>query len=378
MKISGIVRLDKKTKKLAKRIKKNEIAVIDHKDIDSTAALMLVEANVACVINCAESSSGRYPNLGPLKLIEAGIPLIDNADPGLFDILGEGDRIVVENGSVIKDGEIVAKGTPLDTDSVKKMLDKAAENLGVELEAFINNTLSYMKNETNLLLYPSKLPDLKTNITNRHCLVVIRGENYKEDLRAIRSYIYDIKPVLIGVDGGADALIELGFKPDIIVGDMDSVSDNALLTANEIVVHAYNNGKAPGLGRTEKLGLEPFVCPITGTSEDLAFLIAYEKGANLITAVGTHSDMIDFLDKGRNGMSSTFLTRMKVGHRLVDAKGVSKLYRHTPATHYVGHIILAAVVALITVIAIAPNSIDYVQELYHNLYSYILNWTIRP
>ncbi len=378
MKISGLARLDKKTKRLAKRLKKNEIAIIDHKDIDSTAALMLVEAQAACVVNCAKSSSGRYPNLGPLKLVDAGIPLLDDVDPALFDLLEEGAMIEIENGNIIKDGAVIASGTLLDKARVNELLEVAARNLGSELEAFITNTLNYMKNETNLILYPSHLPDLKTEITNRHCLVVIRGENYKEDLKAIRSYIYDMKPVLIGVDGGADALIELGFKPDIIVGDMDSVSDSALRSVNEIVVHAYNNGKAPGLERTQKLGLEPFVCPITGTSEDLAFLIAYEKGASLITAVGTHSDMIDFLDKGRNGMSSTFLTRLKVGHRLVDAKGVSKLYKHSPATHYVGIIFLAAIAALFTVIAISPNSIDYLQELYHNLYSYFLNLTVHP
>ncbi|MBR4748173.1 MAG: hypothetical protein IK083_01190 [Abditibacteriota bacterium] len=378
MKISGTLRLDKRTKRLAKRLKKNEIALIDHTDLDSTAALMLVEAQAACIINVARSSSGRYPNLGPLKLLEHDIPLIDNADPAAFDILHEGDKVVVDNGSVYRDGELVVRGELLTKEAVDKQLEDAAQNLGAELEAFINNTLNYMSNETNLILYPSKLPDLETSFTNRHCLVVIRGENYKEDLKTIRSYIHDMKPVLIGVDGGADALIELGFKPDIIVGDMDSVTDNALLTVKEIVVHAYTNGKAPGLERTDKLGLKPFVCPITGTSEDLALLIAYEKGASLITAVGTHSDMIDFLDKGRNGMSSTFLTRLKVGHRLVDAKGVSKLYVHRPSTNYVGLIVLAAIIALFTVIAIAPNSIDYMQGLYHNLYSFFLNITIRP
>lgn len=377
MEINAVSRLDKRTKNLAKRMKKGEIAIINHVDIDSTAALMLVEAGVSAVINAAKSSSGRYPNLGPLKLINHNIFILDNVGEEIFEKVKEGDNLKIVDGKIFSDGKLVGEGTVLSKELVDEYLETAGTNFGAELENFIKNTLSYMTKEQNIILKPSTLPDLDTKITNRHCLVVIRGENYKEDLKAIRSYIYDVKPILIGVDGGADALIELGFNPDIIVGDMDSVSDNALKKAKEIVVHAYTNGKAPGFERVEKLGLKAFVCPIMGTSEDLALLIAYEKGASLITAVGTHSDMIDFLDKGRNGMSSTFLTRLKIGHRFVDAKGVSKLYRHTPSANYLAFILIAAVMLLIAVIAVMPNSLDYMQGIYHDIYSQIANISVK-
>lgn len=377
MEINGIAKLDKRTKRLAKRIKKGDIAIIDHKDIDSTAALMLVEAQVGAVINVSSSSSGRYPNLGPLTLLKNNIFLLDQVDPGIFDKIKEGTKINIIDNNIFADGMLVASGTVLDKELIDKQLKIAGSNLGAELESFIKNTLSYMSQEKNIILEAAELPELKTKITNRHCLIVIRGENYKEDLKAIRSYIYDVKPILIGVDGGADAIVEIGFKPDIIVGDMDSVTDQTLGMAKEIVVHAYKDGKAPGLNRINELGLSAFVCPIIGTSEDLAFLIAYEKGAELITAVGTHSDMIDFLDKGRNGMSSTFLTRLKIGHRFVDAKGVSKLYRHTPSANYLAFIVIAAIVTFIAVLAVAPNTFDYIQEIYHDIYSQYLSINVK-
>ncbi len=155
----------------------------------------------------------------------------------------------------------------------------------------------------------------------------MRGYHYKEDLQTLRHYIREYRPVLIGVDGGADALIEAGHQPDLIVGDMDSVSDDALRCGAEIVVHAYRDGRAPGLERVRALGVEPVVFPATGTSEDVAMLLADDKGASLIVAVGTHVTLVEFLDKGRSGMASTFLTRLRVGGKLVDAKGVSRLYR---------------------------------------------------
>ncbi len=292
---------------------------------------MLVDAKAAAVINVSKSCSGRYPNLGPRVLLDAGIPLIDCTEIDLFKGLKEGEQIEIEDGSIRRSGVEIAAGELLTDRCVERLLETAKKNLGSELEHFAENTLSYVTKEKSLLLDPAALPDVRTTINNRHALVVVRGESYKEDLAIIRAYIRDVKPVLIGVDGGADALIEIGLTPDIIIGDMDSVSDGALHCGAEIIVHAYSNGKAPGLERVEKLGLSATVCTVPGTSEDIALLLAYEKGAEMIVAVGTHSHLVDFLDKGRKGMSSTFLVRLKVGNRLVDAKGVSKLYRIQPS-----------------------------------------------
>ena len=324
MQIKGTVRLDSRTKNLARRLKPGDIALIDHEDIDSTAAQMLVDARVKAVINAAKSCSGRYPNLGPHLLLSAGILVVDNVGRDLFKALREGELLELRGGSVYRNGMEIVQGDLLTIERADMLLEESKAHLGAVLEKFAKNTLSYVTQEKSLLLDPTNLPAVKTSINGRHALVVVRGETYKEDLAIIRTYIRDMKPVLIGVDGGADALMEMGLAPDIIVGDMDSVSDATLGCGAEIIVHAYTNGRAPGLARVESLGLDAAVCAVPGTSEDLALLMAYEKGAELIVAVGTHSHLIDFLDKGRKGMSSTFLVRLKVGNRLVDARGVSK------------------------------------------------------
>jgi len=180
---------------------------------------------------------------------------------------------------------------------------------------------------------------------------VVRGYHYKEDLAMLRSYIREYRPVLVGVDGGADAIVEAGYQPDMIVGDMDSVSDQTLRSGAEIVVHAYRNGKAPGQKRVEDLGVEHVVFPATGTSEDVAMLIADDSGAQLIVAVGTHNTLIEFLDKGRSGMASTFLTRLRVGSKLIDAKGVSQLYRTRISTWQLVLLALAGLLALFVALA---------------------------
>lgn len=329
--ITGSIRIDKKTKHLVQRLNPGEIAVIDHRDIDSTSARMLVEHRPAAVINADKSISGRYPNSGPMILAQAGIPLIDNAGKEIMQLLHEGNEVQIQNGEILQDGKKVADGVILSIEDIRGLENIARSNLSAELENFVQNTMYYISQEKFLILDPIEVPYTRTDFAGRHALIVVRGERYKEDLMAMKSYIQDMKPILIGVDGGADALLELGLKPDIIVGDMDSVTDKALLCGAEIVVHAYGNGphNAPGYERVSKLGIEPAVFPLQGTSEDMAMLLAYEKDAELIVAVGTHSNLIDFLDKGRAGMASTFLTRLKIGSKLVDAKGASRLYKRT-------------------------------------------------
>lgn len=330
--VRGTARVDRKTKHLAGRLEKGDIAIIDHVDLDSTCARMLVERRPSVVVNAGSSISGRYPNTGPSILLGAGIPLVDGVGKEIMSAVREGETISIDGGAISRDGAVLASGKLLTPDDVSEMMEASRSNLGDELEKFVQNTLHFIEEEKFLILDPVEVPEVRTQIRGRHALVVVRGEGFKEDLATIRSYLLDVRPALIGVDGGADALLEYGFTPDLIVGDMDSISDSALNCGAEIVVHAYGSGEheAPGLARVRSLGLDAKVFPIQGTSEDMAMLLAYEKGAELIVAVGTHSNLIDFLDKGRAGMASTFLTRLKVGSKLVDARGVSKLHRSMP------------------------------------------------
>lgn len=363
MRIEARLKKDKKTKKLAKRIEHGEIALINHVDIDEVAAKSLVEAKIRLVINAAESISGRYPNIGPTILVNNNIKIIDNVGMDVFDKLNEDDLIVVEDGKILRDGEYVGCGEVMNKSVVEVKIKKAYENIGVELDRFIDNTIEYAKKEKGMILGDLKIPKMNTVYNGKHVLVVVRGHNYKDDLQAMISYIEEVKPVLVGVDGGADALLEFGYRPDVIVGDMDSVSDNALKSAKEIVVHAYTDGRAPGLKRVEDLGLSAVVFSAPGTSEDIAMLAAYEYNAKLIVALGTHSNMIDFLEKGRKGMASTFLVRLKIGSRLIDARGVSILYQSRLKIKYILALVITALFPVLIVASLSPKVQTLIQLL---------------
>lgn len=352
----AVARLDRRTKNLTKRIKPGEIAVIDHVDIDRVSAEALLGCQVAAVVNAAQSISGRYPNLGPKILIDAGIPLVDGVGSEVLSGIEEGTRVRLDGGELLVGDEVVAKGTVQTAESVDAAMVEAKAGLSVQLEAFAVNTMEFLRREAEreLLLDGVGVPDIATELDGRHVLIVVRGYHYREDLATLRPYIREYRPVLIGVDGGADALLESGYEPDMIVGDMDSVSDRALRGPAEIVVHAYRDGRAPGLQRVHDLGRDAVTFPATGTSEDVAMLLADDKGADLIVAVGTHATLVEFLDKGRAGMTSTFLTRLRVGSKLVDAKGVSRLYRSRISASSLLMLIAATLVTLAVAVWISP------------------------
>jgi uncharacterized membrane-anchored protein len=356
--ITGVVRLDRRTKNLTKRLKPGEIAVIDHVDLDRVSAEALVDCKVAAVVNVADSISGRYPNLGPEILVEAGIPLVDGVGREVFSILHEGERVRLNDSSLYRGDEVVAKGISQDSQSVAELMDDARAGLSTQLEAFTANTLEYLRRERDLLLDGVGVPEIHTSMDGRHVLIVVRGYDYRDDLVALRPYIREYRPVLIGVDGGADALVENGYVPDLIVGDMDSVKDDTLKSGAEVVVHAYRDGRAPGSERLERLGVDSIEFPATGTSEDVAMLLADSKGASLIVAVGTHNSLVEFLDKGRSGMASTFITRLRVGAKLVDAKGVGRLYRSRVSVFQVVALIVAGLFAVgMAMVAIGADDV---------------------
>ncbi|MBV8295675.1 MAG: hypothetical protein JO085_02465 [Acidimicrobiia bacterium] len=351
--VVGPARVDRRTKRLSRRLQPGDIAVIDHEDLDRVAAEELVQARPGAVINAARSISGRYPNVGPLLLAAAGIPLVDDVGPEIMDAVHEGQVLRVDGTEVRRGDEVVAKGTSQTLQSLEERVDAAKRFMGEELERFAENTLEYLRRERHLLTDSPTLPDVPVDLSGRHVLVVVRGLDYRADLAALRGYISDMRPVLVGVDGGADALLEVGLHPDIIIGDFDSVSDTALDTGAELIVHAYPGGSAPGAERLEQSGRSYTVFEAAGTSEDIALLLAYEKGAELIVAVGTHASVIDFLDKGRAGMASTFLVRLKVGPVLVDAKGVNRLYRSQVRRRDMAFLVGAALFAMVVMVLVA-------------------------
>jgi uncharacterized membrane-anchored protein len=352
--IIGTARLDRRTKNLVKRLSPGDIAIIDHRDLDRLSADALIERQVAAVVNVSASISGRYPNHGPQVLVEAGIPLLDEAGPDVFTRVTEGTVVWLDGEDLYVGEEVIAKGRLQTAESVQAAMEEARAGAAAQLQAFVANTLEYMTKEGGLLVDGIVTPQLRTRIEGRHVLVVVRGHHHREDLATLRSYIREFKPLMVAVDGGADTLLEAGYQPSLIVGDMDSVSDRGLQCGAELVVHAYPDGKAPGLARVENLGLSAVVCPAPGTSEDVALLLVDQKGASLIVAVGTHNTLDEFLDRGRAGFSSTFLTRLRVGGKLVDAKGVSRLYRPRVSGWALAALVLAASITMLIVLAISP------------------------
>ena len=353
--LGGLARVDRRTKDLIPRLTAGEVAVIDHEDLDRVSAEGLVERHPCAVVNARPSITGRYPNSGPAVLARAGIPLIDRAGPEIMETIREGDVLEINGPDVLRDGEVIASGTLLEGEELQRQLVLAQTHLGSALEEFARNTVDYLVRERELFLEGAGVPETRTHIEGRHALVVVRGYDYKEDLQTLRGYIGEVKPVLIAVDGGADALIDEGFRPDIIIGDMDSVSTSALTSGAEIIVHAYPDGRAPGLERVRELGIDATLFPSAGTSEDIALLLAYERRADLIVAVGSHAHLVEFLDKSRGGMASTFLVRLKVGSKLVDAKGVSRLYRPLVRTRDLMILIGAALLTWVLVAFLSPS-----------------------
>ncbi len=360
--IEGTARLGERTKHLVKRLRPGDVAVIDHVNIDRIAAEELIEAGAAAVLNASESSNGRYPNAGPLMLTRAGIRVIDAPGAGLFELLRDGETVRIDGGAVSVGDREVLRGRVLEAIELERELEEQRERIDEALADFAENTVAHVRQETDLLTGSVEFPPTKASFRDRHVLIVVRGDRHRRDLKALNAYIRDVRPLVVAVDGGADGALEAGLKPDVILGDMDSASDAALACGAELIVHAYPDGRAPGRERLREAGLPHTVVPAAGTSEDVAMLMAHEKGAALIVSVGAHFNLIEFLDRKRGGMSSTFLTRLRIGERLVDAKGVSRLYNPSSTLAPAG-LFLVAFAILLTILVITSPALNDVFEL---------------
>jgi uncharacterized membrane-anchored protein len=353
--IQGSAKLDRRTKNLIKRLRPGDVAVIDHADLDRIAAEDLVASGVTAVVNVAPFSTGRYPNAGPLILARAGVRLLESPAAPLFEELRDGDDVVIDGGQVRRNGAVLAAGRALTLAALEGRLEEQRARIDEALSAFAENTMSHVREEGALLAGGLELPDTETRFRDRHVLIVVRGTTYRRDLRALRAYIDDVRPILVGVDGGADAMLEEGLAPDVILGDMDSASDGALRCGAELIVHGYPDGRAPGRERLERLGLEHQVVRAAATSQDVAMLLAQQKGAALLVSVGAHFNLTEFLDKNRAGMSSTFLTRLRVGEILVDAKGVSRLYNPGVSGGQLALFFAVALALIVIVVLVSPG-----------------------
>ena len=351
--LSGRLRRERLTKQLALRLRRGEVALTAHQDIDRLSGELLARRRPRAVLNALDSCTGAYANEGPEVLLTAGIPLIDCLGTEAFEALQEGDRVIISENTVTS-GKVSLTGRLVTPTLLAQLQGEARRGEAARLAEFAENTLQHVKQEASLLASDLQLPDLRIPIAGRECVVAVRGDQYEEDLKALRPYITDRKPVLVAVDGAADKMLEMGLSPDIVVGDMDSASDEALRCGAELVVHGYLNGQAPGAERLRRSALKASVFRCPGTSEDAALLLAYQAGASLIVAVGTHSGLVHFLDKGRPGMASTLLTRLKVSSRMVDARGVNLLYRGRNPWVALLSLAMAGLATMVLIVSLSP------------------------
>ncbi len=353
---TGPVKLDRRTKRLVHRLGEDDVAVVDHTDLDRVTAEELLETGVRVVVNVSESLSGKFPNPGPLLLVRGGVTLIDAPGAPLFDEVSEGEPLTVRGASVFRNGTCLARGQAREERELERALAEQRSRVTESLSEFAENTLQHLKAEGSLLSEGIDFPPLQTRFRDRHALVVARGPGHKRDLRIVRPYIRDFKPVLIGVDGGADALIEAGYKPDVIVGDMDSVSDSPCRRAPRCSCTGTTaTGTPPGRRGWSRSASRTRSCPRWGSARTWRSCSRYEKGAELIVAVGTHFNLIEFLERNRAGMSSTFLTRLRVGEILVDAKGVSRLVSRRVGLWPLAMLGLAGLGAIVVAVVLSPG-----------------------
>ncbi|MBA2574175.1 MAG: putative cytokinetic ring protein SteA [Actinomycetota bacterium] len=361
--VTGTARVDRRTSTLVGRARPGDIAVIDHIDIDRGAARALVEAGVKVVVNVAPSISGRYPNLGPQVLLDAGISLVDDVGSEVFAAVREGDRVRVEGDSVYKGETLVASGVEQTDDTVAVALESSKAGMASQLTAFSANVIEHLSRERALLLDGEGVPATSLSLKGRQALVVLRAFDYETDLRSLKTYIRENSPVLIGVEGGADALLEAGHRPDIVVTDFGDISDAALRCGAEVVAHATSGGGLRGSERVERLGMTPQIFGTDGTVEDAAILLAHFNRATLIVMAGSYASLVEFFDKGRSGMASSFLTRAAVGSSLVDAKAVAQLYQHRMRGWLVLLVLLFALALVAAAVATTPVGQEWWDQL---------------
>nr|WP_040520809.1 putative cytokinetic ring protein SteA [Gordonia malaquae] len=355
----GIARIDKNTKRLLQRIGEDEIAVLDEVDLDRVTADALIEAKVAAVVNVSESITGRYPNLGPEVLAASGIVLLDNVGGEIFSRIKDGQKVRVHDARLYVGDRVVARGEELDERIVADRMLDAKTGLVDHLEAFSGNTIEFIRSESPLLIDGVGIPDVRCKLEGRHVVVVAEGVGRGADLKALKPFIKEYQPIMIGVGAGADTLMKAGYRPAIVVGDPDEIDTDTLKSGAELVLPADPDGHAPGLERIQDLGVGATTFPAAGSAADLALLLADFHGADLIVTAGLGGSLNDFFDRElRDQIPSTFLTRLKVGPKLVDAKAVSTLYRSRVSGTAIAMLMLAALIAIIATVIITQGGSD--------------------
>jgi uncharacterized membrane-anchored protein len=376
--VTGTARVDRDIDRLLRRVEPGDIVVLDVLDLDRVTADALVDADIAGVVNASPSISGRYPNLGPEVLVASGVTLIDEAGPEIFKKLKEGARLRLHNGGVYAGDRRLALGTERSEHEITEMMHEAKSGLVSHLEAFAGNTIEFIRSESPLLIDGIGIPDVDVDLYKRHVVVVAEGPGAEVDLKALKPFIKEYQPVLIGVGSGADTLRKGGYRPQLIVGDPDKMSAEVLKCGAQVVLPADADGHAPGLERIQDLGVGAMTFPAAGTAADLALLLADHHGASLIVTVGHAANIEEFFDRSRaQHTPSTFLTRLKVGEKVVDAKAVATLYRSRISGGSIALLVIAMLIAIIVALWVSRTDtvvIDWIVQYWNRFTLLVQGW----
>jgi uncharacterized membrane-anchored protein len=363
--VHGPARIHRRTASLLGRLRVGDIAVIDHLDMDRDTAQALVDAGVVAVVNAGPLISGRYPNLGPERLVEAGVLVVDNAGTEVFDRLKDGTEIRIDGGVVYAGDDLVSPARELTADVVRAEMGKARSGLAAQLESFTHNSTEFLRREQDLLLHGHGVPQTSTEMAGRPVVVVVRSHGWEDELRGIKPFVREQRPVLIGVDRGADALGDAGHRPDVVVvtGDSDDLPSASVLRKARDVVVLVERGAARGATeQLERMGIRPLRFETTATTEDAALLLASAREASLIVGVGMHATLDEFLDRRRAGLASTFLTRLKLGPDLVDAAALPRLYDGAVRPRHLLGALVAGTLAVAAAISVTPVGQEWVDD----------------
>lgn len=373
--VTGVARVDRRTGDLLRRVGPGDIVVLDQVDLDRSTAQRLLDAEVAGVINASPSISGRFPNLGPEMLVDAGIELVDGVGTEGMRSIREGSRVRLHEGAVFVGEREVARGSRQTVDTIADLMIEAKAGMSAQLEAFSANTIEFLRRERTMILEGVGVPDLRVSMKHRQVVVVAPGNGHAADLARLKRYIGEHRPVLVGVESAADTIVAAGYRPNVIVGDPDGITTATLRSGAEVVVPAHLDGHAPGLERVQDLGIGAVTFPATGNAEDLALLLADVHGASLVVTVGFQATLREFLDRGRSGSNpSTFLTRLKLGSKLIDGKAVATLHSHRVSVAAVVVLVVAALIAVSIALAVSGVGgayLDWAADTWNGFISWI-------
>lgn len=376
--VVGTARVDHDIDRLLRRVGPGDIVVLDILDLDRITADALVEADIAGVVNASASISGRYPNLGPEVLVANGVTLIDEAGPTVFKKIRDGAKVRLYNGAVYAGDRRLARGVERNDVEIADLMLEAKSGLVAHLESFAGNTIEFIRSESPLLIDGIGIPEIDVDLRRRHVVLVGDELDASDDLKRLKPFIKEYQPVLIGIGSGADVLRKAGYRPQLIVGDPDQMSAEVLRCGSQVVLPADADGHAPGLERIQDLGVGAMTFPAAGSAMDLALLLADHHGAALLVTAGHSANIETFFDRTRQMTNpSMFLTRLKVGEKLVDARAVATLYRNRVSAGAIALLVLAMLMAVIVALWVSQTDavvLDWLSNYWHHLTQWLRHW----